>query len=219
MDWWYWLPSSLLCPRYLQVLLAIGLLWTQSELSPLFRINLEVFHLLAGFSTCPLACPRLLSYLKHSWFVSICHYLLECQCNLTTKKPTYFDPRCVHDEVIMDVLEREHLPKRWIEACNRCHIFLHAITISDISTASGTKILETALHYSARLPSTLQWPTQAQPSKRDWSLWKKCLLQYFIGNQSFCLLKQPLGRWFSDPLLHHQVWNAGISIDNNAVFI
>ena len=119
----------------------------------------------------------------------------------------------------MDILEREQISKRWMEACNRCRMFLRAITISDISTASGNKILEEAIHCRFRLPSTLQWPIQDLPSKQDRSIWKQCLMKYMIGHSALRTLKQPLGRWFSDPALHHRVWAAGVSSEDNAVFI
>ncbi len=203
---------------YRQVLLVIGLLRTKSDLSTLFCINLEIFRLNAGFSCCPLANPRKLLFLTPSWFVSVCEYLLECQCSLSTENPPYFAPKCVHNENIMDVLERNNLSKRWLEVSNRCRIFLQAITISDIADATGTKILESAIHCRYRLPSSLRWPIQVLPSKRDRSIWKKCLMKYFLGDSRFRLLQQPLGRWFTEPLVHHRQWDTGISINDSKVF-
>lgn len=163
-----------------QIKTMIGLLRTDSELSKLFRINLDIFRLRAGTSKCPMSDPWEINYMHPDWFVSVCLALAQSGLCLSTKNPEYFRLKCDGDKNIMDELISAELPKRWLTACNRCRIYIQAITVSDIADPLGIRIPRHVLECRNRLPSRLEWPIQAWPLQRDCTIWQRALLKVFL---------------------------------------
>jgi hypothetical protein len=56
-------------------------------------------------------------------------------------------------------------------ALNQCQLFLHAYHVSDLTDGSGQVITEDAW----RGICFQSWPQQANPSRKDWDLWKNTL--------------------------------------------
>ncbi len=184
----------------------IGLLRSHSELSKLFVINLEIFRLRAGILQCPMASPCELRYLQRDWFVTTSDFLQSIGCSISTKSPVYFQLKCQGDRNLMDMFISAGFSKRWLVACNRCRIFLRAITVSNIADPLGRRIPQHVLKCRSWLNSCLEWPMQVCTSKRNCTIWKKALRKTLLQGDKFCHLKSPLGQWFSDPEIHHRTW-------------
>jgi hypothetical protein len=82
---------------------------------------------------------------------------------------------------------------------NSCRIYLQVLTISDISTASGTHILPNILRgrRTEDRVSELNWPVTQRPA--NWAAWKRFLQHVSSGGRLYC----HLGAWTSSP---YQKW-------------
>ena len=109
-------------------------------------------------------------------------------------------PSRVHDRALMEYFLEQDLHHSIIDSINCCRIYLHVITITDITSADGTYILpEVRLgQRPAGRRSTLQWPYQGKPATSDWNAWRSSLLLLEHRGK----LNIPLGDWLMQP---HQV--------------
>ena len=101
-----------------------------------------------------------------------------------------------------------------IEQINMCRLYLKADTISDITDATGTRILDSALRCRALIQGTSRlWPKQIRPTNTTpWHSFLKTLCTKKAG-----ILDIPLGRWLQSPL--HRQWSAfHDSADNTVTF-
>ena len=76
---------------------------------------------------------------------------------------------------------------------------LNIITLSDLTTLDGTKILPNILHGKQFRSSTITWPNQEIPM-HWWSSWESYLTSYIVPY----IALHPLGNWISPT---HQQWN------------
>ena len=111
-----------------------------------------------------------------------------------------------------------------LKILNECRTFLHVVTLADISTACGNRILQSAyngerLHQGAHKYS---WPRQpdALPGTH-WQTWQQALDQCFIYvNSPLRTLTTPLTSWTVDPATnwvwwYHDATNRLFRKDNN----
>ncbi len=194
-----------------QVRLFIGLSRVTSELLTLFHIGLDYFRLHAGRESCPFSQPTDLPYLNRDWFSSILAALTTTHTSFNTTNPEYFKPKCRNDRCLMDVFLDAKIPPKQLQACNRCRLYIQAITISDITEPTGTRIERAFARCEQIIPSKLRWPYQMAPSKKDLKIWKRVLLRTLAGSDRFWSLKIPLGKWYDDITRHHRQWDAWIS--------
>lgn len=95
---------------------------------------------------------------------------------------------------------------------NRCRIFLQATTISDITSADGTRITEFAWtpqqKQSVTNPrrSKHSWPRQPRQGPKSWKAWKGALQCHLSRNGRGQKLRQPLGPWKVSPSESRQHW-------------
>ena len=61
-----------------------------------------------------------------------------------------------------------------LKILNNCRIHLKIITLSDIISADGKKLIKTQLngHQSPSFTSELVWPKQKRPDKKSWEIFK-----------------------------------------------
>jgi hypothetical protein len=100
-----------------------------------------------------------------------------------------------HDSPIMYEFSTKYTSITELEALNQCRIFLRAYYVSDIATASGTKLSHHAWEGTLRLEkiSRCIWPNQGAPSKQAWEIWRRALKDTILGRGM--TLKKPLGQW------------------------
>jgi len=79
---------------------------------------------------------------------------------------------------------------------NRCRLYLQVITLSDIVSSDGTRIITDIFHGIplTERTSTLKWPNQQRPPPKAWALWSSALKPL----QPRDTLLTPLGPWFSN---------------------
>ena len=105
-----------------------------------------------------------------------------------------------HDRAIMKVLSTWNISKKDMEAINRCRIYLQVLFISDISDYHGKFIIEDAVNVIQFRYSTLGWPQQVRPNKKDRNTWAKYIVKLGHGDGN---LITTLGRWTGKS---HQLW-------------
>lgn len=113
----------------------------------------------------------------------------------------------------MEYFATLRLPNRTMEILNRCHLYLQAITISDIASACGKYILPAAKTGSTApiRSSTLQWVFQGRPSKSEWAIWRSTLA-HLEEHDRLC---QPLGLWLCST---HQQWEYSLQPTTNTLY-
>jgi hypothetical protein len=86
---------------------------------------------------------------------------------------------------------------------NVCRMFLHSVTLSDITSVRGERITPGAWEYGRRLPhsgSTFAWPwVQSSLPASYWNIWRLALHKCFLKPGSSRLIWRHLGSWKSHP--------------------
>jgi len=106
-----------------------------------------------------------------------------------------------------------------LRVLNQCRMFLKAITLADLVTLDGTRILPTA--YAGRPRSDCihqcRWPrTPPALPATHWNLWKQALTKCFLAPGSKTLqLHKPLGQWKQESL---QSWTWQHSPSTNTLW-
>ena len=112
----------------------------------------------------------------------------------------------VNDDYIMDiVLNSNQFDADEIRQINYCRLFLQAITISDIATATGTRLFDGINRgLDTEWSSTTTWhlTNQAKPSTASWKLWTKALLLFSKAGS----LNTPLLQWIVPPTDQRRSW-------------
>ena len=101
------------------------------------------------------------------------------------------------DIAIMDLALTFNLDDSQLRSINICRLFLQAITVSDLVTAKGDKLLPSVLSGEKELNrvSHLDWPVIPRPPSSCWRTWR-LFLQYFSRGK---ILHTSLGRWVGTP--------------------
>lgn len=103
------------------------------------------------------------------------------------------------DELLTDLFVAAGYRGQNLQRLNKCRLFLQVATAADITTADGKKISKTAWdgRWDDTSPSPYEWPNQGKPATKDWTLWRQALgTTFHLRGQR--LLRDPLGRWFSN---------------------
>ena len=105
-----------------------------------------------------------------------------------------------------------------LKKLNWCRMHLHAVTVSDITGANGTHILQSAWQ-GRRDPSCssrLKWPRLKKPTQTWWTLWQEALRHLLANRYDTTLqLATPLGNWLAPP---GDEWNWHYSPSDDALY-
>ena len=96
----------------------------------------------------------------------------------------------------MEIFYKIGYRKGQLEVLNRCRLFLHVLTLADITSMCRKYAIRDVREGIANFEitdETYQWPEQGNPSKNDWVEWKEAIKQLCIGN--VWQLRTPLGHW------------------------
>ena len=90
---------------------------------------------------------------------------------------------------------------------NRVRMFLHVITISDISEYHGQTILPHLFYGQSTITSNLTWPASQRPPDADWQIWWWALKKFLLNKRGSLLI--PLGRWTTHKthVIHRWTWS------------
>ena len=104
------------------------------------------------------------------------------------------------DCLLMELFMDAKVDQQTLLWLNWCRMFLHAVTLSDIVTADGSKVTTDA--WTGRRDShcldRYQWPRTRRPSSRWWDLWRYWLSKTVLGPSEDRSLAAPLGPWLDD---------------------
>ena len=139
--------------------------------------------------------------ITESWVVDVWRFCAEQQIQLNVNVPT-LPFLCINDVCIMDqVLKCKKIHLKDIPTINRCHLFLRAFMLSDITLGDGKHISHEAWTGSYSGPTGREgtyWPTIPQPSASDWKKWRDVLRVVFCTDRTLSL-DTPLGAWNKFP--------------------
>ena len=172
----------------------------QDKTGKLLKISIQVSQLQCGMPVPFYTLPhhKWYSLLTPTWFTHLWSLLTLCDVRLTLTDPWIYTPPRRHDKYIMEFLA-PHLPSPSVHySINACRIALQLITLSDLVTLDGRRVLPNILQGQSFRTSTLKWPKQTIPS-HWWSTWNQYVTTYILPH----VATHPLGAWTSPT---HQRW-------------
>ena len=191
-------PSYYTIQGYKQLQLLIGHVRDNDEVGTMIRQEIELLQITAGVSK-PIMHRESDSEWKHwvepTWITAIKTFLTGINAGLHFTDEWL--PACPRkgDAFIMDSVGKE-VKEEIANQVNRCRIFLHCITLTDIATPDG-KYLDRNTLYGRRNPayeSVLKWPKQQEIYKEGWTVWRTYLQETFCLPHTYELCT-PLGDW------------------------
>jgi endonuclease/exonuclease/phosphatase family metal-dependent hydrolase len=135
------------------------------------------------------------SHTESIWFQELHKFVWDFDIQVKVGLPFYQLER-ENDQFIMDIVILQNYSRKTAKHINMCRLFLSALTISDITNASGTHIdLECHKHSQAKKISTSnnQNSVYHKPNKSTWHYWEKFLNNITHANSRRLL--NPLGLW------------------------
>ena len=102
-------------------------------------------------------------------------------------------------------MAQEGLSCSQLISCNRCHLFLQAMMMADITTGCGCEITDDArsLTCTVSRPSKWIWLTEQPSQSIDLQVWRQGL--QLLSSPGFSLRRGDyLGSWTASP---HQLWD------------
>eukprot|EP00957_Ditylum_brightwellii_P062990 4780208-Ditylum_brightwellii.AAC.1 len=80
----------------------------------------------------------------------------------------------------MELLSTAGYNGKILATLNRCRLFLQAVTLSDITSGDGRRILEYYLQgFSAHTTTPYDWPYQGPLTPKYWKIWREAILTTF----------------------------------------
>ena len=137
-----------------------------------------------------------LPHMESKWLVSMRTFMAQINASIDLDHKGVPPTQRQHDAHIMDaILESDKFTASQIRRLNYCRLFLQAVTISDITDATGMQLdLSKLTGVPDARSSSTTWlhVHQDRPSEIEWKLWRKAnrLWSDPAGN-----LYNPLGPW------------------------
>jgi hypothetical protein len=134
---------------------------------------------------------------NHSWLFQVCQFNNDHEITVNVAHAT-LKLKHLHDIGLVDVFHRHFDSKAELRAINRVRMLHKVVSLSDISTADGTRLETTFLSRSefGGCRNDFIWPTKHHASSADFTIWSKAMEFASAGpNQS---LIAPLGDWLVD---------------------
>ena len=163
-------------------LLRCAVAWTQMSAGTSYSIFQRVYEDL----------PQL----ESKWLRSMRTFMSEIDASMDLVDNGVPPLQRAHDSYIMDHIMGSNLfTALQIRRLNYCRLYLHAVTISDLTDATGHRLDSSKLRGIPQLTSsTTTWlhVSQERPSEEVWTLWRKANLIWSHHNGT---LHNPLGTW------------------------
>ncbi len=126
-----------------------------------------------------------------------CHKLArhaEAQIIIEGMSDDFFPPRA-HDVEIMRVFIRAGYDNQELALLNCCRMYTRDIYLSNICTATGTKLKQHCWNNPTQGASTYTWLDYPKPTPMEWRGWQQALQRYLSLGCNLSL-PLPLGCWF-----------------------
>lgn len=110
-----------------------------------------------------------------------------------------------NDVYLMEQLCQQKLPIKVLKDINQCRLYLQVVSLGDITSACGTRLLHQCLegHKPSWLRPIHPWPDTPRPGPTAWTTWRAHIIATF-GHRNTTLLSSPLGPWHQ--CLVHWQW-------------
>jgi hypothetical protein len=167
-------------------LLHIAVAWAQLNVGVGFSIFNDVVTSLPHFES--------------EWLRSVRDFLRIVQGRLRLDVSFVPEIQRVNNSFIMDhVLERGDFTHKEVRKINYCRLYLQAITVSDISNATGNTLMPGITYGEYTLWSGVTHhhkTNQAKPDNSTWRLWSRAMSLIADSNEN---LHIPLRQWIPHP--------------------
>ena len=180
--------------------------WRKNSVAgKLLQIALRWFQVQAGVSYPILQqVSSPLPQLESKWIASLRTFLHSIGASIWVDNPGIPKLQRMHDVVLMDVIQSSaRFTDQEIRKLNYCRLYLKAVTLSDITTVSGTSLDSSKLTGEISLQSSTHLGPeiyQERPSPSTWLLWKRANR---LWSNPTGVLYQSLGDWV-DHSIHTQ---------------
>ena len=182
--------------------------WRQTPTGSLLLANIEAVKVEAG-----LYDSLFDQDLEVTWFNTWNSWVIETyrfcrKHDIVFSEPgTSLLPQCQEDNTLMDEFFRAGFSSKELTVLNRCRLFCRVTSISDVAEGDGLHLSPRWFRYGEQNQrSSISWPQQGLPSRRDWSLWSLALNTALCRERSL-RLKTPLGMWIlTEDQLHNWEW-------------
>ena len=140
---------------------------------------------------------KAIPHLESTWITSMRTYMATIEAKIQMREPMLPPLQRQNDSYIMDhVLDHEKFTPANIKAINWCRIYLGVVTISDMTNANGTHILQAVWEGNLEaMPTRNTWLRvhQRKPNAQSWRVWRQaCRL---VATAKYRILHQRLGHW------------------------
>ena len=137
-----------------------------------------------------------LPQLESKWLSSMRDFMSTINATLELDHTGVPPPQRQDDQYIMDlILDSDQFTNAQIRRLNYCRLFLQAVTLSDITDSTGTKLdMYKRQGKPTTTSSTTTWihVNQDRPSEDEWKLWRKANLLWSDPNG---MLHTPVKAW------------------------
>lgn len=131
-----------------------------------------------------------------TWFTHVWRFLQE-KGIILVEKTANLQLQRMNDSFIIEIFLRAGYYGQTLALLNRCRMFMKVVTLSDISSGDGKRILGGYFSGECRNDrSQYEWPPQAKPDRSIWELWQSALETCFSTNKNGYLpADNHLGKW------------------------
>jgi hypothetical protein len=145
-----------------------------------------------------LAYPRYVKWIDSTWIMDVWKFTNQAKVVIDVEKHWLPCLPHKHDAALMDLALTFNLNADQLKSINLCRLYLKLITVSDITNATGDRLLASAMagFRDNQRTSTLLWHDIPQPPSSHWNTWR-VFLQFFSRGSN---LNQALGPWENRPV-------------------
>jgi len=142
------------------------------------------------------------SWVDRTWVSSIWEFASRFKMKLDIENHWVPKVSWEKDVAIMDIALLHDFQGGQLQMINTCRMYLQVITLSDIATAKGDRILQVVMEGKRhdQRHSELLWPVISRPPERFWAQWCLFLVYIAMGTRIF----HPLGNWLKPS---NQTWH------------
>lgn len=167
-------------------------------------VNINWLQLHSGSFQPILSSTSSLPYLKQNWILHMREFLWSINGKISIPAQWVPIAQRRHDVALMDRFCELSVGKDVLRIANNWRLFFQVTTLSDITTADGTRIQPKYwlqgrhdLTIGSAQTTTLNWPIQARPESQHFGKWIKCLKAAFRIDTAAGLLPThlQLGDW------------------------
>jgi len=158
--------------------------YADTEAGKLITLSVKLTQMEAGVAQNILEKPDIpLPYITKTWITSLRRFLHQHSIQITLTDTLRIRFNGKWDECIMDTSRLKGYTASQQRDLNLVRLYLHAITLSDLSNESGTDIDDQALighRQNGKAYLVHKWPRQEEPTPTQRRLWKRYMTSQFI---------------------------------------